>query len=76
MIARVERQPGDRRAQPSSHWVSSVVLPKPAGAATSVSFRASPSLSRAIRWGRTIPFGRGGGRYNFVASSGVGIAPL
>ena len=35
-----------------AHSLSSVVLPKPAGAETSVSLRVTPSFSRSVRRGR------------------------
>jgi len=48
-----------------------VVLPKPAGAAMSVSLRCNPSFIRSVRRGRRTTFGRSGGMYSFVANSGV-----
>src|SRR5437868_15476215 len=61
------------RSHPATHALTSVVLPKPAGAAMRVSLRCRPSFSRAIRRGRRTTFGRGGGIYSFVAKMGVDI---
>ena len=55
------------RSQPATHSLTSVVLPKPAGAEIRVSFRCRPSFSRSIRRGRRTTLGRGGGIYSLVA---------
>jgi len=44
-----------------AHSLSSVVLPKPAGAETSVSLRVTPSFSRSVRRGRETNSGRARG---------------
>ena len=55
------------RSQPATHSLTSVVLPKPAGAEMRVSVRPKPwlwrrpSFSRSIRRGRRTTLGRGGG---------------
>src|SRR3954471_13392256 len=54
-----------------SHSASSVVLPKPAGAAISVSGRLIAWLRRASRCGRGTSAVRGRGIYSLVVSSGV-----
>src|SRR6266699_5431928 len=59
------------RSQPATHVLTSVVFPKPAGAAMRVSLRCRPSFSRSIRRGRLTTFGRSRGRYSFVAKIGV-----
>src|SRR6266516_2565785 len=59
------------RSHPATHALTSVVFPKPAGAAMRVSLRCRPSFSRSIRRGRLTTLGRSGGRYSFVAKIGV-----
>src|SRR5712691_10294376 len=61
------------RSHPATHALTSVVFPKPAGAAMRVSLRCRPSFSRSIRRGRMTTFGRSGGIYSFVARIGVGM---
>ena len=61
------------RSHAATHALTSVVLPKPAGAEMSVSLRCSPAFSRSIRRERRTTFGRGGGIYSFVARIGVDI---
>src|SRR5256714_2954781 len=61
------------RSQPATHALTSVVLPKPAGAAMRVNLRCRPSFSRSSRRGRLTTFGRSRGRYSFVARIGVGM---
>src|SRR6266536_2492494 len=48
--------------------LTSVVLPKPAGAAISVSLPLSPALKRSNRRGRATRSARAGGAYSLVAS--------
>lgn len=54
------------RSETAAHSLTSVVFPKPAGAAMRVSSRRVPSFNRSIRWGRRIVFGRSGGTYSLV----------
>src|SRR4030066_2047311 len=61
------------RSQTATHSLTSVVLPKPAGAEMRVSLQCMPSFNRLIRRGRWTILGRGGGIYSFVAKIGVGI---
>src|SRR5713226_4640488 len=61
------------RSQPATHALTSVVFPKPAGAAMRVSLRCRPSFSRSIRRGRLTTFGRSRGIYSFVVSMGGGM---
>src|SRR4029453_8108551 len=53
--------------------LTSVVLPKPAGAEMRVSLRRRPALNRSNRRGRRIAFGAGGRIYSLVARIGVDI---
>src|SRR5437868_13530408 len=62
------------RSIPSTHSLTSVVLPKPAGAAMRVSLRCRPALSRSSKRGRLTTSGRSGGRYSFVARMDVGMS--
>src|SRR5712692_9137180 len=64
------------REPPATHALTSVVFPKPAGAAMRVSLRCRPSFSRSIRRGRLTTFGRSRGRYSFVARMGVTFSLL
>ena len=48
------------------HWLSSVVLPKPADAEMRVSFDSNPAFNFLIRCGRGISLGKGEGLNNFV----------
>jgi hypothetical protein len=50
MLTRLDYTPTAAFAQ--MHTAGSVVLPKPAGAETSVSLRVTPSFSRSVRRGR------------------------
>ena len=54
----------------SNHWLTLVVLPKPAGAETSVSRRpaARPSFNFSTRRARPTGFVSGAGLWSFVAS--------
>ena len=58
VVGLVEREPRDQpftggvAGPAASHSASSVVLPKPAGAETSVSFDAAPRSSRSLSRGR------------------------
>ena len=61
------------RAQPATHSLTSVVLPKPAGAEMRVSLRRSPSSSLSVRRGRLTTVARGGGICSFIAKTGMGI---
>src|SRR5512139_507436 len=60
------------------HSLTSVVLPKPAEAETSVSLQpiAKPSFNRSIRRGRRTVLARGAGIYSFVAKIDVAIDQL
>ena len=49
------------RPHPATHSLTSVVLPKPAGAEIRVSLPCRPSFSRSTRRGRRTTLGRGGG---------------
>ena len=49
------------RSQPATHALTSVVLPKPAGAEMRVSLRCKPSFRRLLKRGRGTRSGRGGG---------------
>src|SRR5262249_3320019 len=60
----------------ASHSVSSVVLPKPAGAETSTSFHEVPVPSRSLSRGRSTSARRDLGIYNFVSSSAIGTDQL
>ena len=60
----------------ASHSLSSVDLPKPAGAEMRVILRCRPSFRRSLKRGRRTRFGRGGGIYSFVAKIGVDIDQL
>src|SRR5437762_24066 len=60
----------------ATHALTSVVFPKPAGAAMRVSLRCRPSFSRSSRRGRLTTFGRSRGRYSFVARMGVTLSLL
>ena len=60
-IALVQREPRDRQPHSATHSATRVLLPKPAGAETSVSLRWSPSLSRSSRRGRRTILDRRGG---------------
>ena len=62
---------GSSRPQPATHPLSSVVLPKPAGAEIRVSLRWMPAFSRSIRRGRGTSSGRTGGIWSLVCKSGV-----
>src|SRR5690348_14948193 len=64
------------RSQPATHALTSVVFPKPAGAAMRVSLRYSPSFSRSSRRGRLTTFGRSRGIYSFVAKISVTFSLL
>src|SRR3972149_6603096 len=58
--------------QSSIHLLTSVVLPKPAGAEISITpgLRCKPSFKRSIRRGRRTTFSRGRGIYSLVARIG------
>src|SRR5947209_9097394 len=64
------------RSIPSTHSLTSVVFPKPAGAEMRVRLRCRPSCSRSSRRGRLTTFGRSRGRYSFVARMGVTFSLL
>ena len=73
-ILLLQRQPGDGRRESLIHWLSSVVLPRPAEAEIIVSLRAdAPSFKRSIRRRRRTALDRGEGIYNFVDKIGVDI---
>src|SRR5579863_290412 len=61
-------------SHPATHALTSMVFPKPAGAAMRVSLRCSPSFNRSNRRGRLTTSGRSGGIYSFVAKIGVGMS--
>jgi hypothetical protein len=56
--------------------LTSVVLPKPAGAEMRASLRCRPSFSRSIRRGRRTAFDGGGGIKSLVARIAVDISQL
>ena len=67
------------RVRAAIHSLTSVVLPKPAGAEMSVTlWRATPDPRSADRSGGSgwTTLGRGGGTYSFVAKMGADIEPL
>ena len=84
VIAFVQRQPRDphpflapeEEVRVAIHSLTSVVLPKPAGAEMSASLRCRPSLSRSIKRGRGTALGRGGGMYSLVAKTGTDMVAL
>jgi hypothetical protein len=57
------------------HWDSSVGLPQPAGAVTTVSLVEAFPVNRSCRRGRTTPAGRLGGTVYFADSRGRRRAP-
>src|SRR5436190_807770 len=59
------------RLHPATQALTSVVLPKPAGAEISVNLRCRPAFNRSTKRGRSTAFGGGGGMYSFVAKIGV-----
>ena len=61
--------------QTAAHALTSVVLPKPAGAETRVRLRCRPSSIRSTKWRRMTALGGGAGTYSFVARTGVDIDP-
>ena len=63
--------------EPASHAVTAVVLPKPAGAETSVSFASARARSREVRRVRSTALLRSLGTNSLVATRGlVMIGPL
>ena len=79
IVILVEREPAQGYFSLRSHWVTKVVLPKPAGADTMVSLRRKEGCSHksalrrsSKRW-RGTNFSLTGGKYNFIAKSGVAI---
>jgi len=66
------------RSQPATHSLTSVVLPKPAGAEMRVTLgvRCSPAFNRSIRCWRRTTLGRGGGMKSLVAKMVAGTDQL
>ena len=56
---------------PAIHWATSVVLPKPGGADTSVSRDMTPRPRRSIRRARSTALGRGSGACSLVPRRSV-----
>ena len=61
VISFVQRQPGHGALAAGDHSLTSVVLPKPAGAEMRVSLRCRPAFNRSIRRGRRTTLAEAGG---------------
>ena len=75
VVGRLERDPrrGPLRPWAAIHWATSVVLPKPGGAETSVSLDMAPRPRRSSRRARSTALGRGSGVCSLVPRSSVTI---